>query len=327
MQELRDLMAKQQADQERARREAERRHKQQMRQSYIQQQGALQSQINDKTTEYNQIHQGLLDIQEQIAAEEKSMVDFSDEKDDPNAKIVILVGNTGDGKSTFANRLVGDTSMMADQGPFRTSDRGRSCTQNLSKQRTEINNVKITVVDAPGWNDSDGRDRTHANNLCAYLKGCGGINQFVLIRNSTNYRFDDNIKQMLRRYENMFGRLFWKHLIVVLTRVDQGLSQRQFMNGEKDKDMRNHIYEEYKLDENEFDIPVIPIGLDNYEQAIETFVESLAENKFECEQIKSPLQELRANEAEIQIRDNQAKQRIDSLNQQIQNIQTQINSL
>ena len=170
--------------------------------------------------------------------------------------------------------------------------------------------------------------RTHANELCAYLKGCGGINQFVLVRNSTNYRFDDNIKQMLQRYENMFGKLFWSHLIVLLTRVEKGFAETQFKEARKDVDIRRHLYSSFRLNENEFDIPVIPIGLDNYDEAIEQLLAVVtATNKFECENIKSPLQELKVKETGLIVQDQQAKQRVDHLNQQIHNIQVQINSL
>ena len=159
MREMQKRHEQQQAEQRRQMNEMRQRQKQQMKQSYIQQQSTLQSQIDDKTNEYNQIHRELLDLDEKISDEEKSLVNFDDEKNDPNAKIIILLGNTGDGKSTFGNRLCGDTSMMANQGPFRTSSDYNSCTQNLSKHKTEINGKKITVVDAPGFNDTEGRDR------------------------------------------------------------------------------------------------------------------------------------------------------------------------
>ena len=147
---------------QREREEAQERHKQQMRQSFIQQQATLQSQLHDKTIEYNQVHQQLIDLQNQISEEEKTLItDFDDEKDDPNSKIIILLGNTGDGKSTFGNRLVGDRSLMANEGPFRTSNECESCTQHLSKHKVELDDdeITMTVVDAPGFNDSQGKDR------------------------------------------------------------------------------------------------------------------------------------------------------------------------
>eukprot|EP01084_Bolivina_argentea_P000665 1224_1 len=271
--------------------------------SYTQQKELLQSQLDDKTIEYDTVHQRLLAIQSQIVTEEESIQDFQDEYNDPTAKIIVLVGNTGDGKSTVGNRLCGDESQRADSGPFPTSNRLDSCTLQLSKQRTEIGSVKITVVDAPGWGDTGGRDRTHANNLCAYLYGCGGINHFVLVRNAANYRFDDHFRMMLQRYEHMFGKIFWKHLMVVLTRVEQGFAERQFNETGQDQEIRNRIYETFELEPEECAIPVIPIGFDNYTDAIQTIVGALSDDKFECDEIKSPLQQLKVKEAEIMKKD------------------------
>ena len=133
---------------------------------------------------------------------------------------------------------------------------------------------------------------------------------------------------MLQRYENMFGKLFWSHLIVLLTRVEKGFAETQFKEARKDVDIKRHLYASFSLSENEFDIPVIPIGLDNYDEAIEQLLAVVAAtNKFECENIKSPLQELKVKETGLIVETQQAKQRVDHLNQQIHNIQVQINSL
>lgn len=141
-------------------RAAENRHKDQMRQSYRQQLLTLQSQLHDKSVEYNETHGQLVKLQQQVDEEEASInSDFSEERENSSTKIIILLGITGDGKSTFGNRLVGDASKMGNEGPFKTSAKCSSCTQHLFKYQTTTNGHKISVVDTPGWNDSDGNDR------------------------------------------------------------------------------------------------------------------------------------------------------------------------
>ena len=130
------------------------------RKEYTKQIDILKAQVVDiSNTELSKIKQELVDIGAQIEEEEKLLVHFPEEYNDRSRKIVVLIGNTGDGKSTVGNRLCGDESEMAEEGPFETSDQSQSCTQTLSKERTQIGDMQLTVVDAPGWNDSEGKDR------------------------------------------------------------------------------------------------------------------------------------------------------------------------
>jgi len=281
--------------------------------------------IND--TELAKIKQELLTINNQIIEEEKLLVHFPEEYNDRSRKIVVLIGNTGDGKSTVGNRLCHDESEMAEDGPFETSDQSQSCTQDLCRERTQFDNVQLCVVDAPGWNDSEGKDREHANNLCAYLYGSGGINNFVLVRNSANYRFDNNFRMMLERYSNMFGHAFWNHLMVVMTRVESGFAENQFNRGNVAQNMRNHILESFELDAEQLDIPIIAMGMDNYTQVLQSIVGSLSDERFECEQIKSPLNELKEKKVTKVQEEGEIQAKVDDLNKQIQDIQDKIDAL
>eukprot|EP01083_Nonionella_stella_P061261 159670_1 len=170
--------------------------------------------------------------------------------------------------------------------------------QNLSKCKTEIDGVKITIVDASGWNDSNGqsRDREHVNNLCAYLRGCRGISNFILVRNGTNCRFDDNLQGMLRKYREMFGGAFWDHLVVVMTFIDVGRPLQKYNKGKRGDEFRNDIVDAFGLNQGELEvpeIPVIPIGFDNYDGAIKRLLGCLSKRRFECQRIRTPLHELK----------------------------------
>ena len=50
----------------------------------------------------------------------------------------------------------------------------------------------------------------HKNLVVRYLKGCGGINGFVMVISNRD-RMDGSIQQMLTEYETLFGYEFWKH--------------------------------------------------------------------------------------------------------------------
>jgi len=291
----------------------------------------LKARVNDVDAEYQKEAAKLSDIRAQIEAEQALIVnfprDFGQTAEGGTASILVFVGNTGDGKSTVCNRMCGDESDMAEDGPFVTSDQMASCTQTMAQHTLQIGDAKLTVVDAPGWNDSEGKDREHANNLCAYLYGCGGLNNFVLVRNSANYRFDANFKLMLERYQNMFGDAFWKHLIVVLTRVDSGLAERQFVRGGMEEAMKQEIYDKFQLDAEQYPIPVIPIGLDKYTAAKQSVLDAVSAERFECEQIKSPLSDLKGQETEILKEEQKKKQKLDAVKAQLKEKEAQLASL
>eukprot|EP00488_Nonionellina_sp_1-RS-2012_P004375 TRINITY_DN9827_c0_g1_i1.p1 TRINITY_DN9827_c0_g1~~TRINITY_DN9827_c0_g1_i1.p1 ORF type:complete len:226 (-),score=82.74 TRINITY_DN9827_c0_g1_i1:169-846(-) len=222
--------------------------------------------------------------------------------------MIVLMGMTGDGKSTFGNRLCDDTSMMANTtGPYTTSDDNNSCTQVLQKWVYD----KLSVIDCPGWGDTHDKDRTHTNNLCGYLRGCGGINAFVVIRNGANCRFDAYFQQQLKYFESVFGDEFWKHLIVVLTRIDKGMAEFQFKEGNKAQQMKDDVSR--LCNGVNTDVAVIPIGLDNYTDTLPLFMNAIPEHRFVCDNIESPIDELRSNKDALIEQRNTINGRIESI--------------
>eukprot|EP00483_Globobulimina_turgida_P009218 UN09237 len=221
-----EILKKQKEAQEKAEEDARRmaeqlrQQKEQQRQQLINNRHTLTAQLQGKQRLLAERHATLMNITRQIALEEKEIAEFKMERNDHSTKIIITLGMTGGGKSTFCNRMFGDNSLFGNKGPCKTSGDSKSCTQENSKLVVQIGEHKITIVDTPGFGDSFGRDRQHGNKLCAYLKGCGGINAFVLIRNGTNPRFDQSFQTMLRQYHDMFGDVFFQRLIIIATRND-----------------------------------------------------------------------------------------------------------
>merc|ERR1712115_639944 len=109
----------------------------------------LKARVSDVEAEHEKEAAKLSDIRAQIEAEQALLIHFPRDYD-RSASILVFVGNTGDGKSTVCNRMCGDESEMADEGPFETSDQMASCTQTLAKHTREMVEMKLTVVDAPG---------------------------------------------------------------------------------------------------------------------------------------------------------------------------------
>ena len=212
---------------------------------------------------------------------------------------MVILGNTGDGKSTLCNRLNDDKSEYGDKGPFKVSDDAKSQTKHVKhiEYYDRRENTKYIIVDTPGINDSEQNDDSHINDLVNYLYGCGGVNMFILVRNGTNIRFDANFQKMLNQYEDYFGTKFWKHLIIVLTRIE-GKERKRFYEKRKDKELQNILYKHYNLKEkgmrNAKDIPIYAIGSDHYGECVDNIRKEVCyREKFECKDLKSPIDEFR----------------------------------
>jgi len=270
----------------------------------------LRAQLQEKCASYNDAHRRLSDINAQIAGEEKEIAEFKVERADPSTKVIVTLGMTGGGKSTLCNRLKGDESVLGNQGGCATSANGASCTMRNSKVIVQIGQHRITVIDTPGFNDSFGRDRTHSNRLCQYLKGCGGINAFVLVRNGANARFDAAFQAMLREYHAMFGDAFFARLVIVATHVE-AFVKMQFQNRALSDDIRNL----FRLNR---DIPVIPIGFEDYKASLTALANAIPNGKQQFQQIKSPIDELKRKHTAIA---NEER----NLNTQKQNVQAELN--
>merc|ERR1712087_744190 len=273
----------------------------------------LIAQLNEKQSDYEVLRDAVNLLADQIQKEEKEIDEFKVERINKSAKVIILMGRTGGGKSTFSNRLSGDTSVLGDQGPSIASASCKSVTQENSKQLITFGDHLIAVVDTPGVGDSYGRDREHSNRLCAYLKGCGGINAFVVVCNGACPRFDAHFKQMLQQYDLMFGgKAFWERLIIVATRVESYV-QKQF----RKENLLGEIGVLFNIEDVKSKIQVIPIGFDGYEQSLKDFVAAIPADRLEFKQVESPIDELRV--------EHEAEQgKLDALSKTIRGIQTQI---
>ena len=82
----------------------------------------------------------------------------------------------------------------------------------------------FTVVDTPGFGDSDGEEPELINAMVKYLKNeIKETNIFLLLFNGQSQRVHSGLQRMLRDIELMFGDNFWSHVMIGFTfwRFDQ----------------------------------------------------------------------------------------------------------
>ena len=209
----------------------------------------VNSDIDEGMKRLRSTQEELTKVTKQVAIERHEISKFKVERENKDTKLFIALGKTGCGKSTFLNRLIGDKSRKGDKGDpngiygvFKVGKGIKSQTSVIDKKVICINNnnnknnnnsnedekksnddnesVLISIVDTPGYGDSEGRDKEFGNQLIKYLHGCGGVNLFGLFFDLASARFDQTFQNLLKYYERILSKKFWKHCIIICTKSD-----------------------------------------------------------------------------------------------------------
>merc|ERR1711892_58858 len=174
-------------------------------------------------------------------------------KDDGRMKLLII-GKTGTGKSSLCNVITGHSM---DSDIFPVSAKAVSCTQSTQFGWVNFNaNVgrPISLIDTIGFDDpKKDKDADIIGELVHQLKNnCDYVNLFMIAVNGQNPRLDGALMGMIRIFEGMFGKEFWKQAVIVFTRIPmdvKSVKKRNKINKQSDEELAK---EYLKVVENEF---------------------------------------------------------------------------
>jgi len=133
----------------------------------------------------------------------------------PNPRIVI-VGKTGSGKSSLANAFLG-CDPQAKNCTFEVCPDMESCTKKTSygTGRWLRTGMNFTVVDTPGFGDTDGDEQLLIEEMMNILGNTVDHADTILwLFKWDDLRFSESLQTMIKRMTIIFGRGWWDYVMI-----------------------------------------------------------------------------------------------------------------
>ncbi|BFU22476.1 Protein of unknown function, DUF258/AIG1 family/50S ribosome-binding GTPase, putative [Entamoeba histolytica] len=168
---------------------------------------------------------------------------------------LILVGETGAGKSSLGNYL-----LRNDENAFKSSSAPNSETKEAVGKYAKDAENGLFVIDTPGLNDTDNFDNEGIQKIINSVK-VEGLQGIVLTMNFNVERFSTNLKQVVAVINDAFPiKDIWKHVCIVWTHCYNCFSKKKIEKGKIEKeqfkeDLIKFLKEKNGTNEN-IDIPM-----------------------------------------------------------------------
>lgn len=135
---------------------------------------------------------------------------------------VLLIGSTGNGKSTFGNYLLDPSEdHLFTKQTFKTAQNNLPETQTVKEckkvvKHGECDETFLTVIDTPGLNEDAERDLQHMIQIVEQLQGVHAIRACVFVV-KFNSKIDSQYRATIQYYRKLLPSLFEKNVTVVIT--------------------------------------------------------------------------------------------------------------
>lgn len=131
---------------------------------------------------------------------------------------IVVVGETGNGKSTLCNTLIGKNDV------FKESPEPECETKITSGQFGIFDNFKTFIIDTPGVGDPEHSDSDHLTKMIQYVKKNPKVSVIILVFNGISPRFSSNERRILELFYSMApGTQIHHHLAIVWTHCIQSI--------------------------------------------------------------------------------------------------------
>lgn len=136
---------------------------------------------------------------------------------------VLLIGSTGNGKSTLGNFLLNphEDHIFGKKQTFTTAQTTRPETQHVLGEKAKIKlangtAVTWTIIDTPGLNESNEKDLQHMIQIIESVNEMQGVQACIIVIKFAS-KIDAQYKATLRYYSKLLPSLFERNVLVVLT--------------------------------------------------------------------------------------------------------------
>lgn len=136
---------------------------------------------------------------------------------------ILILGETGNGKSSLGNFIL-------NREIFKTSNNPSSETKKPNGQYGIGETKDIFVIDTPGLQDPEGKDKSQFEQLLKFTKQQSHLQAIIITFDYNSDRFALHIKEMIRLFCKAFPhKTFFEHVAIVWTKYYSYLTNSQKM--------------------------------------------------------------------------------------------------
>ena len=137
-----------------------------------------------------------------------------------NDYICLVLGETGEGKSSFINSKTKSSEKNKNQNYCKTSPDSKACTRKFKISKTYYENNCYAFIDTPGLNDIRG-DEKNINEIKNGLSDYPTFRCILVLMKFQDNRLTDSTVKNLKIFMEWFPtKNFWDHVFIVRTHAD-----------------------------------------------------------------------------------------------------------